>query len=95
MSLCLVSLDFLRAKQEIRLERGHLSDHSPDPSPGSWGINAVWLPCCELSINKGLLACHQLHGGLQETERMGGGGEAAPIDGLSGSITHFAADAVK
>lgn len=78
MSLSLVSLDFLRAKQEIRLERGHLSGHSPDPSPDSWGINAVWLPCCELSINKGLPDCHQLHGGFRKPKGKGGGGKKLP-----------------
>jgi hypothetical protein len=81
-------------KQErIRFESGRLSNHSSDPSAGSWRINAAWLPCCGLAINKGLPGCHQLHRGFGDQEDVEG--KAAPIDRLSGSITHLAADAGK
>jgi len=80
------------SETEIRFESGSLSKHSSDPSPGSWRINAARLPYCGLST-KGFQAATNSTGVSGDGEDVGG--KAAPIDRLSGSITHFAADAVK
>lgn len=53
------------------------------------------FPAANFLSTKGFRTATNSTGASGNRKKRGEGGEAAPIDGLSGSITHFAADAVK